>query len=181
MTKPSRIKPPMGEDNAWWWEQAARDKLVIQRCARCEVLRHPPRPMCDSCRSIEWDFIEATGRGQLASFTVLHQPQVPGYEYPLTIALVEPFVGDWMAAARAVTFAGTLLAVVPLYLLGRETLGRPAAWLAGNYVGEMRTVAGQGPIPEEQSIEQRLIVIHHEHSGTAFLRSVRALRHLRLR
>jgi len=89
MTKPSRIKPPMGEDNAWWWEQAARDKLVIQRCTGCGVLRHPPRPMCDACRSLEWDFVEASGRGTLASFTVLHHPQVPGYEYPLTIGLVD--------------------------------------------------------------------------------------------
>jgi hypothetical protein len=79
----------MGEDNGWWWEQAARDKLVIQRCASCEVLRHPPRPMCDGCRSLEWDFVEACGRGSLASFTVLHHPQVPGYEYPLAIGLVD--------------------------------------------------------------------------------------------
>jgi hypothetical protein len=86
---PSRIKPPMAEDNAWWWEQAAQDKLVIQRCTECELLRHPPRPMCDACRSIAWDFVEASGRGKLASFTVLHHPQVPGYAYPLTIALVD--------------------------------------------------------------------------------------------
>jgi uncharacterized OB-fold protein len=89
MTMASRIKPPMGEDNAWWWEQAAQDKLVIQRCSACGILRHPPRPMCDSCRSTSWDFTQASGRGKLASFTVLHHPQVPGYEYPLTIVLVD--------------------------------------------------------------------------------------------
>jgi hypothetical protein len=89
MTKPSRIKPPMGEDNGWWWEQVAHDKLPIQRCAGCGILRHPPRPMCDACRSLDWDSVEASGRGSLASFTVLHHPQVPGYEYPLTIALVD--------------------------------------------------------------------------------------------
>lgn len=89
MTKPSRIKPPMGEDNGWWWEQAAQDKLAIQRCMGCELLRHPPRPMCDSCRSIEWDFVEACGRGKLASFTVIHHPQIPGYVYPLAIGLVD--------------------------------------------------------------------------------------------
>jgi hypothetical protein len=79
----------MAEDNGWWWDQAAEGKLVIQRCTGCEVLRHPPRPMCDSCRSIEWDFVEASGRGELASFTVIHHPQIPGYEYPLTIGLVD--------------------------------------------------------------------------------------------
>ena len=89
MSQPGRIKPPLGHDNAWWWEQAAQDKLVIQRCSHCQTLRHPPRPMCSECRSMEWDFIESTGRGTVNSFTVLHHPQFPGYEYPLTIILVD--------------------------------------------------------------------------------------------
>jgi len=79
----------MAEDNGWWWEQAAEGKLVIQRCKGCQALRHPPRPMCDSCRSIEWDLVEASGRGQLASFTVIHHPQIPGYVYPLTIGIID--------------------------------------------------------------------------------------------
>lgn len=89
MNKPSRIKPPMGQDNAWWWQQAAEGKLVIQRCSACQTLRHPPRPMCSECRSMEWDFIESSGRGTVNSFTVLHHPQFPGYDYPLTIILVD--------------------------------------------------------------------------------------------
>lgn len=89
MSSSGRIKPPMGEDNAWWWEQAARDKLVIQRCQGCQSLRHPPRPMCEKCRSMEWDFIESSGRGVVNSYTVLHHPQFPGYDYPLIIILVD--------------------------------------------------------------------------------------------
>lgn len=89
MTKPGRIKPPLGHDNAWWWEQAAEGKLVIQRCSGCQTLRHPPRPMCSECRSMEWDFIESSGRGTVNSFTVLHHPQFPGYDYPLSIILVD--------------------------------------------------------------------------------------------
>jgi hypothetical protein len=87
MSKPGRIKPPMGHDNAWWWQQAAEDKLVIQRCGDCQVLRHPPRPMCDKCRSMAWDFIEASGEATVVSFTVLRHPQFPGYRYPLPVVL----------------------------------------------------------------------------------------------
>ncbi|WP_162844136.1 Zn-ribbon domain-containing OB-fold protein [Sinobacterium caligoides] len=87
--KPGRIKPPMGHDNAWWWQQAAEDKLAIQRCSGCQVLRHPPRPMCDRCRSMEWDFIIAKGEAKVISFTVLHHPKFPGYSYPLPIVLAE--------------------------------------------------------------------------------------------
>lgn len=89
MSQSFRIKPPMGEDNAWWWEQAAQGTLAIQRCSQCQTLRHPPRPMCGECRSLEWDFVKASGKGQVSSYTVLHHPQFPGYEYPLVIILVE--------------------------------------------------------------------------------------------
>ena len=89
MTEAVRIKPPMGLDNAWWWEMAARDKLGIQRCSSCHTLRHPPRPMCGDCHSLEWDAVEASGRGSICSYTVLRHPEFPGYEYPLIIVLVD--------------------------------------------------------------------------------------------
>jgi uncharacterized OB-fold protein len=84
-----RQKPHLGHDNAWWWEMAAEGKLGIQRCQGCQTLRHPPRPMCGECRSIEWDAVEASGRGTICSFTVLTHPQFPGYNYPLIIILVD--------------------------------------------------------------------------------------------
>ncbi len=89
MIEATRIKPPMGLDNAWWWEMAADDKLGIQRCQGCQTLRHPPRPMCGDCRSLEWDVVEASGKGSICSYTVLRHPQFPGYEYPLVIVLVD--------------------------------------------------------------------------------------------
>lgn len=89
MSKPSRIKPAIGKDNAWWWEQANGGVLAIQRCGNCKTLRHPPRPMCGECRSLEWDFVKASGKGRICSYTVLHHPQFPGYEYPLIIILVD--------------------------------------------------------------------------------------------
>ena len=85
----TRIKPPMGPDNAWWWDMAAEGKLGIQRCTSCGALRHPPRPMCGECGSMEWQAIESSGRGTIASFTVLTHPQFPGYNYPLIIILVD--------------------------------------------------------------------------------------------
>ncbi|MHA7836095.1 MAG: bifunctional MaoC family dehydratase N-terminal/OB-fold nucleic acid binding domain-containing protein [bacterium] len=98
--KPSRIKPPMGRDNGWWWEKVAADGcLPIQRCKECGKLRHPPRPMCDACGSQAWDAIEASGKGSIHTFTVIHHPQFPGYEYPIVSIIVDLEEGERIASA----------------------------------------------------------------------------------
>jgi uncharacterized OB-fold protein len=89
MTDSFRMKPPMGHDNAWWWEMAAQDKLGIQKCKSCQTLRHPPRPMCGDCHSTEWEAVESSGKGTICSFTILTHPKFPGFDYPLIIILVD--------------------------------------------------------------------------------------------
>jgi uncharacterized OB-fold protein len=46
-------------------------------------------PACGVCGSLEWDSVEASGRGTLYSYVVVHYPQVPAFEYPLPIGLIE--------------------------------------------------------------------------------------------
>jgi len=97
--KPSRIKPPMGHDNGWWWEKVAEeDCLPLQRCAECQKLRHPPRPMCDDCGCQKWDSIKASGKATVHTFTVVHYPQFPGYEYPIISIIVDLEEGERMAS-----------------------------------------------------------------------------------
>ena len=81
--------PALTQDNAFWFEGARAHKLLIQRCTSCGTLRHPPLPACGDCRSLEWDTVESSGRGTLYSFVVVHYPQVPAFDYPLPIGLVE--------------------------------------------------------------------------------------------
>jgi uncharacterized OB-fold protein/acyl dehydratase len=87
--KPTRLAPPMGHDNAWWWEGIEAGELLIQKCKGCGVLRHPPRPMCGACQSLEWEGVPSAGSGTVHSYTVLHYPKIPGYEFPLPVALVD--------------------------------------------------------------------------------------------
>lgn len=97
--KPSRIKPPMGHDNGWWWDRVSKDEIIpIQRCTDCQKLRHPPRPMCDDCGSQDFDSIAASGKATIHTFTVIHYPQVPGYEYPIIAIVVDLEEGERMAS-----------------------------------------------------------------------------------
>ncbi|MBT4521741.1 MAG: hypothetical protein HOC23_17215 [Halieaceae bacterium] len=85
---PTRIASPRGHDNGWWWSAVDEGKLLIQRCKSCQTLRHPPRPMCGGCQSIEWDSVESTMEGEVFSYTTLHYPKVPGYDYPVCCAVI---------------------------------------------------------------------------------------------
>lgn len=84
-----RPRPAVNRDNAFWFDAAREHRLVIQRCAACGALRHPPAPCCPACRSFDWDTVEAGGRGVIYSFVVNHHPQAPGFDYPLPVVLVE--------------------------------------------------------------------------------------------
>lgn len=87
--KPGRIRPPRGHDNTWWWDVVDGGKIPIQKCNGCGALHHPPRPMCQKCRSMDMGWVEASGRGSLYSYTVIRHPQFPGYDFPVVAALID--------------------------------------------------------------------------------------------
>jgi uncharacterized OB-fold protein/acyl dehydratase len=89
LENPTRIASPRGQDNGWWWEACDAGKVLIQRCKGCQTLRHPPRPMCGQCQSMEWDSVESSLEGEVLSFTELNHPRIPGYQYPLVCAVIK--------------------------------------------------------------------------------------------
>lgn len=95
---PTRLQSPRGHDNAWWWEAIDAGRLLIQRCRNCGTLRHPPRPMCGNCRSLEWDSIESSLEGEVFSYTEINYPQFPGYSYPLVCGLIQLKEGTRLVA-----------------------------------------------------------------------------------
>jgi len=96
--RPLRPRPALTQDNSFFFEGAKQHKLLIQKCTACGTLRHPPRPSCARCRSFEWEPLEASGRGTIFSFVVNHYPQVPAFDYPLVVALVELEEGTRLVA-----------------------------------------------------------------------------------
>jgi uncharacterized OB-fold protein/acyl dehydratase len=95
---PRRLRPPLGHDNKWWWDGIQAGELRIQRCKECTTLRHPPRPMCGHCQSIEWDWAVSQGAGTVYSHVVMHYPPIPGYDFPLPVALIDLDEGTRLVA-----------------------------------------------------------------------------------
>ncbi len=95
---PTRIASVRGPDNGWWWDAVDEGKVLIQRCKSCQTLRHPPRPMCGECQSMEWDSIESTLKGEVLSYTCVRYPHVPGYPKDPICAVIKLAEGTNLVA-----------------------------------------------------------------------------------
>lgn len=84
-----RLAPSTSPDTAFFWEGLKEHRLLIQCCKGCEMLRHPPRPMCPSCNSLTWNTVDASGRGTLHSFVMPKHPPLPFMDDPHIVALVD--------------------------------------------------------------------------------------------
>ncbi len=78
----------VGPDDAYFWEGAAQDRLLIQRCTECSMLRHPPTPMCGECGALVWDTVEVSGRGRVYSWMFSKHPNRPD-DPPRVVILVQ--------------------------------------------------------------------------------------------
>ena len=84
-----RLAPSMTADSQFFWNGVKDGRLLIQRCAACGVLRHPPRPMCPHCHSLTWDTLESSGKGTVYSFVMPRHPQFPFFDDDYIVALIE--------------------------------------------------------------------------------------------
>lgn len=68
-------------------DAAAEGKLILKRCDSCGEHFHHPRPFCPFCHSADTSWIEASGRGEIYSFTIWRRRGDP--VIPALIALEE--------------------------------------------------------------------------------------------
>jgi hypothetical protein len=45
--------------------------------------------MCPRCHSTDQELVELAGTGVVYSFTILHHPQHPAFDYPVVAALID--------------------------------------------------------------------------------------------
>jgi uncharacterized OB-fold protein len=88
MTAPRFISPPEPHE-AFFWSSGADGRLRLHRCEPCGRFHHPPLPFCPYCLSRAVTPAPVAGTGTVATFTVNHQPFVPGFDVPYVIAFVE--------------------------------------------------------------------------------------------
>jgi uncharacterized OB-fold protein len=85
----TRVAPMLTALNRHFWTGGSEGVLRFLRCMDCGYYLHPPIPVCRRCMSENIEVATVSGRGQVVSYTINHQPWRPGVEVPYNIAIVE--------------------------------------------------------------------------------------------
>ena len=81
-----RILPPVNPLTAPYWQAAREHRFVLPRCAACKRFHFYPRTICPHCRATDIVWEEASGAGEVYSFTVVHRAPSP------TFAQTAPYI-----------------------------------------------------------------------------------------
>lgn len=85
-----RALPAPDNASRHYWQSAAQGRLVVQRCTSCGVYQFYPRALCASCAG-ETEWVDASGRGTLHTFTVIRQNRSEAFAAlsPYAVGIVE--------------------------------------------------------------------------------------------
>jgi len=83
--------PVPDEISAPFFKGAREGKLMLQHCSGCERWSFPVRERCPHCFAARLEWRQASGRGTLYTFTVMHQVMNPGFAsaVPYNVAQVD--------------------------------------------------------------------------------------------
>ena len=74
-----------------FWEGLKANKLMIKRCAGCGKHAHPRRLFCTACNSDKLNYVQASGKGSVYTFSTVYRAPRPEFdaEVPYTVGLLE--------------------------------------------------------------------------------------------
>jgi hypothetical protein len=100
MMEYDKLVPEPTADTRPFWDALHEGRFVLQRCADCHKVRHYPRPVCDACYSMNAEWVAASGRGTVHSWTITHHAFHPGFkaDLPFTLLTVDLEEGVRMQA-----------------------------------------------------------------------------------
>ena len=84
------LPSPMLPEARPFWDGLRQRRLMLPRCGRCGPFFYPRR-LCPTCHGRDVDWMQASGRGTLYSFSIVHQAMLPAFKVapPYVLALVQ--------------------------------------------------------------------------------------------
>jgi uncharacterized OB-fold protein len=83
--------PRIDADTQPFWEGCKRHELLLQRCLDCGRYIWYPRQFCGHCLSDNTEWVPASGKGTIYTYTVIRQTRARGFrdEVPYVVAYIE--------------------------------------------------------------------------------------------
>lgn len=74
-----------------YFEATKENKLIIQYCSDCKTHQFYPRIFCMNCFSDQINWVEASGKGKVYSYSVVHKTSIKEMKdkVPYIIALID--------------------------------------------------------------------------------------------
>ena len=94
-----KILPPSTALTETYWAGCREGELRLQQCDACGKFQFYPRVLCAHCGHRDLSWRRASGRGAVASYSVVHRPISDAYPAPLIIALVDLEEGPRMMSS----------------------------------------------------------------------------------
>lgn len=100
MAEYTKPLPIVDNWNRPYWAAAREHRLIVQECAACRALRHPPGPVCPNCQSPLIGWREMSGQGRIWSWVRFHQNYFPGFadEIPYNVVMIELAEGPFLVS-----------------------------------------------------------------------------------
>jgi uncharacterized protein len=98
MSLQTRPMPTIDNWNRSFWDACRDRRLTLQRCRQTGRCFFPPAPVSPFTGRAEWDWVEASGKGELWSFVVFHQNYFAetADELPYPVAMVKLDEGPFL-------------------------------------------------------------------------------------
>jgi uncharacterized OB-fold protein len=92
--------PRITPDNEPFHAALRERRFLLPRCSSCEKHHLPPGPVCPYCFSDDIRWREASGRGKVSSWTVVHKAWFPAFQddIPYNVVQVELEEGPRLTA-----------------------------------------------------------------------------------
>ena len=83
--------PMVDEESQPFWDAAHEGRLLIRRCNACEQWHYYPRPFCPHCWSQDVEWVEASGRAVLYTYSIVRRNDLPPFNerVPYVAAVVD--------------------------------------------------------------------------------------------
>jgi uncharacterized OB-fold protein len=90
---PQKSLPKINPVDRPFWEGAAKNKFLLQKCKSCGKVQFFPRVACVDCFG-ELSWLEAKGTGKIHSFTLVRVPRNPAFKEEVPIYYINVILDE---------------------------------------------------------------------------------------